>query len=268
MGFFRPSSDFKCVGTLHPGLPHPARSALGVSHSLDGLLPAHSASLASPLRVPFGLLPLMGFGAGATASRPARRRVLPRSAFRPRLLASSASRPPALRNRRSGALTPRVQWSILAEALARRRVRRLWLALACFDGRVVNSGARAEARASPVCGVPVAPWPKPRGLGWPRSGRPRQRYQLGCSSRSSCAAPRGRPFHPAAEAARFQLAFLGAPSQAVPTRVLEPKLARRPSSAHPSSPGRSRAVPGVHRRSALVNGHQLGCSDRSPRAAL
>ena len=30
--------------TLHPGLPHPARSALGVSHPLDGLLPCHLAT--------------------------------------------------------------------------------------------------------------------------------------------------------------------------------------------------------------------------------
>ena len=55
-------------------------------------------------------LPLLGFGAGTAAFRPARLRVLPHSAFRPRLAVCSASNPPALRNRRSGALTPRVRW--------------------------------------------------------------------------------------------------------------------------------------------------------------
>jgi len=55
-------------------------------------------------------LPLLGFGAGTAAFRPARLRVLPPEAFRPRFAVCSASSPPALRNRRSGALTPRVRW--------------------------------------------------------------------------------------------------------------------------------------------------------------
>jgi len=54
-GVLPPLQRHKCAGPLYPGLPHPARSALGVSHPLDGFLPARSA-------VHKGPLPLLGFG--------------------------------------------------------------------------------------------------------------------------------------------------------------------------------------------------------------
>jgi hypothetical protein len=43
-GVFPPLQRSRRLGPLLPGLPHPARSALGVSHPLDGLLPCRPAA--------------------------------------------------------------------------------------------------------------------------------------------------------------------------------------------------------------------------------
>jgi len=109
-------------------------------------------------------LPLLGFRAGAVATRPARRRVLPHSAFRPRLAVPSASHPPALRNRRSRALdTTRP-----VEPYFRRKRPKACAPVGSFQpasiqGGRADSGARTEVCASPFRSVPVATRPKPRG---------------------------------------------------------------------------------------------------------
>jgi len=51
-GVSRPFSDFVRRDPYHPGLPHPARSALGVSRPLDGLLSLRTCGLAGPAAAP------------------------------------------------------------------------------------------------------------------------------------------------------------------------------------------------------------------------
>jgi hypothetical protein len=81
-------------GPHYPGLPHPARSALGVSHPLDGFLPPHfTASRAAAAH---------GVG-GRPVTVPTRRS--PKGPGQVRDV--GASRPSALRNRRSSAPRPR-----------------------------------------------------------------------------------------------------------------------------------------------------------------
>jgi hypothetical protein len=109
LGSFRPFNDLDVSGPLDPGLPHPARSVLRVSHPLDGFLPGtpcdpRGAAAVLGVRETESLASRSAVGCVAASDGPFA------------LDGPGAPRPPALRNRRSRAPRPRLRVSVLRQA--------------------------------------------------------------------------------------------------------------------------------------------------------